>query len=93
MAFDRLVARRPEGLKLSDEVATALRTSTDLRRVLDRAWPAVTAPALVRRLLTNRAALAAAADGVLDRRRAAARCGAGPPAGPTRRRGRRPTWC
>ena len=65
-AFERLVARRPEGLKLSDEVATAVRTSADLRRVLDRAWPAVTAPALVRRLLTNRAVLAAAADGVLD---------------------------
>jgi DNA helicase IV len=65
-AFERLVARRPEGLKLSDEVASAVRTSTDLRRILDRAWPAVTAPALVRRLLTNRAALAAAADGVLD---------------------------
>jgi DNA helicase IV len=66
MAFERLVARRPEGLKLSDEVATAVRTSPDLRRVLDRAWPAITAAALVRRLLTNRAALAAAADGVLD---------------------------
>jgi DNA helicase IV len=65
VAFDRLVSRRPEGLKLSDEVATALRTSTDLRRVLDRAWPAVTAPALIRRLLTNRAVLAAAADGIL----------------------------
>ncbi len=80
VAFDRLVARRPEGLKLSDEVATALRTSTDLRRMLDRAWPAVTAPALVRRLLTNRAVLAAAAAGILTdaeqralRRRAARR--------------------
>jgi DNA helicase IV len=80
LAFDRLVARRPEGLKLSDEVATALRTSTDLRRVLDRAWPAITAPALVRRLLTNRAALAAAANSILTdgeqatlRRRAARR--------------------
>jgi DNA helicase IV len=66
LAFHRLVGRRPEGLKLSDEVASAVRSSTDLRRVLDRAWPAATAPALVRRLLTNRAALAAAADGVLD---------------------------
>ncbi len=65
-AFERLVARRPEGMKLSDEVANALRTSPDLRRVLDRAWPATTAPALVRRLLTNKAMLAAAADGVLS---------------------------
>jgi DNA helicase IV len=64
-AFERLVARRPEGLKLSDEVATALRRSADLRRLLDRAWPAITAPALIRRLLSNRTALAAAADGIL----------------------------
>jgi DNA helicase IV len=65
LAFERLVARRPEGLKLSDEVSSAVRTSVDLKRALDRAWPATTAPALVRRLLTNRAALAAAADGIL----------------------------
>ena len=64
--FERLVARRPEGLKLSDEVAAAVRTSADLRRVLDRAWPATTAPALVRRLLTNRAVLAAAGAGILS---------------------------
>jgi DNA helicase IV len=65
LAFERLVARRPEGLKLSDEVSSAVRTSVDLKRALDRAWPATTAPALVRRLLTNRAALVAAADGIL----------------------------
>jgi DNA helicase IV len=65
LAFERLVARRPEGLKLSDEVSSAVRTSVDLKRALDRAWPATTAPALLRRLLTNRAALAAAADGIL----------------------------
>jgi len=65
LAFERLVARRPEGLKLSDEVSSAVRTRADFRRALDRAWPATTAPALVRRLLTNRAALAAAADGIL----------------------------
>jgi DNA helicase IV len=65
LAFERLVARRPEGLKLSDEVASAVRTSVDLKRALDRAWPATTAPALVRRVLTHRAALAAAAEGIL----------------------------
>ena len=65
LAFERLVARRPEGLKLSDEVASAVRTSVDLKRALDRAWPATTAAALVRRLLTNRVALATAADGIL----------------------------
>ncbi|HKA05146.1 MAG TPA: hypothetical protein VKD67_12485, partial [Acidimicrobiales bacterium] len=64
-AFDRLVTRRPEGLKLSDEVAAAVRSSPDLRRALDRVWPATTAPALVRRLLTNGSALATAAGGIL----------------------------
>jgi DNA helicase IV len=64
-AFERLVARRPEGLKLSDEVSRALRSSADVRRVLDKVWPATTAPALVRRLLSNRAALKSAADGIL----------------------------
>src|SRR5262249_37742620 len=43
----------------------ALRSSADLRRAVDRAWPATTAAGLVRRLLTNRAALAAAGDGIL----------------------------
>jgi DNA helicase IV len=66
LAFARLLERRPEGLKLSDEVAGALRGSADLRRALDRAWPATTAVALVRRLLNNRAFLATMADGVLD---------------------------
>jgi DNA helicase IV len=65
LAFERLVARRPEGLKLSDEVASALRSSPDLRKTLDRVWPATTAPALVRRVLTNASVLAAAADGIL----------------------------
>jgi DNA helicase IV len=66
LGFERLLARRPEGLKLSDDVAAALRTSPELKRALDRAWPATTASGLVRRLLTNRGALAAAADGILS---------------------------
>jgi DNA helicase IV len=65
LAFERLVARRPDGLKSSDAVSAALRNSGDLRRVIDRAWPATTAPALVRRLLTSKATLTRAADGIL----------------------------
>jgi DNA helicase IV len=65
VAFQRLVARRPDGLKSSDAVSAALRASADLRRGIGRAWPATTAPALVRRLLTNKATLANAADGIL----------------------------
>jgi DNA helicase IV len=49
-----------------DEVERALRARGYLDRVLKAAWPAVSPDRLVRRLLTSRAALAAAAEGVLD---------------------------
>jgi DNA helicase IV len=61
----QLVRRR------GDEAVPAEGLDADLRRIrawnraLDRAWPALTAPGVVRRLLTNRAALAEAADGLL----------------------------
>jgi DNA helicase IV len=56
----------------SEEVVTTEAVDADLRRdrawgaAVDRIWPALSAPAIVRRLLTNRAALAAAADGLLS---------------------------
>jgi DNA helicase IV len=56
----------------SEEVVTTEAVEADLRRdrawgaAVDRLWPALSAPTLVRRLLTNRAALAAAADGLLS---------------------------
>jgi DNA helicase IV len=49
-----------------DEVERALRARGYLDRVLKAAWPAASPDRLVRRLLTSRAALAAAAEGVLD---------------------------
>ncbi len=61
-----LLARRSEGLKVDEDVAAAVRGSGELRRALDRAWPAITAPALVRRLLTSRAFLAKHAAGLLS---------------------------
>jgi DNA helicase IV len=51
-----------------DEVERALRARGYLDRVLKAAWPSVQPDRLVRRLLTSRAALAAAADGILDER-------------------------
>ncbi|HSL56628.1 MAG TPA: hypothetical protein VK866_02180, partial [Acidimicrobiales bacterium] len=73
--FRALLARRVEALLLpeyrgeapagSDFVGDA-RADATFRSLVDRAWPAVSAPALVRRLLGNRRALAAAADGLLD---------------------------
>jgi DNA helicase IV len=51
-----------------EEVERALRAGGYLDRVLKAAWPAVAPDRLVRRLLTSRPALAAAADGILDAR-------------------------
>jgi DNA helicase IV len=61
-----LVRRRGDELVTSDAVDADLRADRDWGRPLDRMWPQLGAAALVRRLLTNRAALAAAADGDLD---------------------------
>jgi DNA helicase IV len=49
-----------------DEVEQALRANGYLDRVLKAAWPVVSPDRLVRQLLTSRAALAEAADGILD---------------------------
>jgi len=49
-----------------DEVERALRAKGYLDRVLKAAWPSVAPDRLVRRLLTSRALLAEAADGILD---------------------------
>ena len=49
-----------------EEVEKALRANGYLNRVLERAWPAVTATKLVRALFTTPAFLAEAATGILD---------------------------
>jgi len=49
-----------------DEVERALRATGYLDRVLKAAWPRVAPDRLVQRLLTSRALLAEAADGILD---------------------------
>jgi DNA helicase IV len=49
-----------------DEVERALRSKGYLVRVLKAAWPSVAPERVVRRLLTSRALLAEAADGILD---------------------------
>ena len=68
-AFYRDYARRlgAEAFLSADEIERALARSGELRRVLDAAWPAVTAETLVRRLLTSPSRLAAAAEDVLER--------------------------
>ncbi len=46
-------------------VSRSLSTDPGFRKALDQLWPSVSAPALVRELLSNRSRLAEAADGVL----------------------------
>jgi DNA helicase IV len=61
------VARRGEaGAVEPEELAAGLRGDRAWGAALERLWPAVSGPALVRRLLGGGAALAAAADGILD---------------------------
>jgi DNA helicase IV len=66
-AHRQLLDRRSEGMQVSDAVAQEVRASAELRRALDRVWPATTGAALVRRLLTSRGFLQSAADGLLAR--------------------------
>jgi DNA helicase IV len=54
------------GIRDFDEVEKALRAKGYLDRVLKAAWPVVSPDRLVRSLLTTRATLAEAADGILD---------------------------
>jgi DNA helicase IV len=49
-----------------EQVEKALRSSGELGRILDRAWPLVTPEKLVRSLFTTPAFLVKAADGILD---------------------------
>jgi len=62
-----LVRRRGDEIVPAEELASDLRANREWSRALDRAWPALTAANVVRRLVTNRAALATAAHGVLGR--------------------------
>jgi DNA helicase IV len=50
----------------AEQVEKALNANGLLRRIVDRAWPPLTAEKLVRSLFTTAALLAEAADGILD---------------------------
>lgn len=50
----------------ADIFESAMRSNPDLNAAVGRIWPSLSAVVLVKRLLTNRAAMAAAADGLLD---------------------------
>jgi hypothetical protein len=55
-------------IRTFEDVERALRAKGYLDGVVKRAWPLVSPDRLVQRFLTSRAALAAAADGILDAR-------------------------
>lgn len=73
--FRSLLARRVEALLLpqfrgeapagSDFIADA-RANDTFKRLVSRTWPAASTPVLVRRLLSNRKALASMAEGILS---------------------------
>jgi DNA helicase IV len=49
-----------------EEIERGLRSKGLLNRIVNRAWPTITPQDLVRRLVTSRSRLAAAADGILE---------------------------
>ncbi len=57
---------RPDVLATREQIAEDLRNDRTASSAIDRVWPAISAPAVVRGLLSSRAGLARAADGVLD---------------------------
>ncbi|HEY3144690.1 MAG TPA: ATP-binding domain-containing protein [Acidimicrobiales bacterium] len=66
MVRQDLAARRGEELASAAELETGLRGDRDWQRDLDRIWPTLSAPALVRRLYSSPTTLAEAAAGILD---------------------------
>jgi DNA helicase IV len=60
-----LLDRRTEGMKVSDAIAQEVRSSTELKKALDKVFPAITGVQLVRKLLSSKAFLATHAAGLL----------------------------
>jgi DNA helicase IV len=58
---------RPDVLATREQLAEDLRHDRSASSAIDRVWPTISAPAVVRQLLTSRAALARAADGIFTR--------------------------
>jgi DNA helicase IV len=66
LAWQRYEVRPGADLNVQPSFVASLRASRDFKRLLDRTWPSLRAPALVRSVLGNRRTLASAATGVLD---------------------------
>jgi DNA helicase IV len=57
---------RPDVLATREQLAEDVRNDRGASSAIDRIWPAISAPTIVRQILTSRATLARAADGILD---------------------------
>jgi DNA helicase IV len=68
LAWRELQRLRGDDVTSPDDFERDLRGNREWSRWLDRVWPAVSGPAVVRRMLTSPAALRSAADGVLSDR-------------------------
>jgi DNA helicase IV len=66
-AYQHHVDRRGDHAAAEDDFQRDLRGNRPFQAALTRMWPAVSGPGLTRRVLSSRAALAAAAEGILDR--------------------------
>lgn len=66
MAWGMRMARADADVTERGPFESALRSSPGFKAVLDRMWPTMSAPAVLRRLFGNRPALAAATKGVLS---------------------------
>ena len=94
LAHGILVKMEIAGDSPDDRVQDAVARSREVKRYVDQVWPAVDPARLVLRLLGDADFLAAAADGVLDRRGAGAAAVGQAVQGARRRRGGRwPTRC
>ena len=65
LAWQRHFELRGEDAAPSDRFERGLRASSGFQSALTKIWPAITGPVLAKRVLTNKAALARAAEGVL----------------------------
>ena len=66
LAWQRYQARPGADLGVEPAFVASLRAGRDFKTLLDRTWPSLRAPALVRSVFGNRRTLSRAADGVLD---------------------------
>ena len=66
LAYLAHVERRGDGAAAEDDFQSGLRANRTFQAALTRMWPAVSGAGLVRKLLSSRSALAAAAERILD---------------------------